>query len=156
MFHQNGLVRRNSAVEKRAMPTRTKLNSQNSGDELYESVFAVKTQCPDSGQWRSSCVRVLSCIWLCDLMDCNPPDSSVHGILQARILEWVAISSSRGSSQTRVQTKSPVSPALQVESLAIEAPGKPHFSYKHHIFIPRIFNKLISKKQVILTNELIL
>ena len=93
---------------------------------------------------------------LCDLMDCNPPDSSVHGILQARILEWVAISSSRGSSQTRVRTKSPVSPALQVESLAIEAPGKPHFSYKHHIFIPRIFNKLISKKQVILTNELIL
>ena len=50
MFQQNGLVRRNSAVEKRAIPTRTKLNSQNSGDELYESVFVVKTQCPDSGQ----------------------------------------------------------------------------------------------------------
>ena len=48
--------------------------------------------------------------------------------------------------------KSPVSPALQVESLPIEAPGKPHFSYKHHIFIPRIFNKSISQKQVILTN----
>ena len=36
-------------------------------------------------------------------MDCNPPGSSVHGILQARILEWVAISSSRGSSQPRDQ-----------------------------------------------------
>ena len=37
-------------------------------------------------------------------MDCSPPGSSVHGILQARILEWVAIFSSRGSSQLRDQT----------------------------------------------------
>ena len=35
---------------------------------------------------------------LCDLLDCRPPDSSVHGISQARILEWVAISFSRGPS----------------------------------------------------------
>ena len=40
-----------------------------------------------------------SCLTLCDPMDCSPPGSSVHGILQARILEWVAISFSRGSSQ---------------------------------------------------------
>ena len=40
-----------------------------------------------------------SCPTLCDPMDCSPPGSSVRGILQARILEWVAISSSRGSSQ---------------------------------------------------------
>ena len=44
------------------------------------------------------------CLTLCDSMDCSPPGSSVHGILQARILEWVAISSSRGSSQPRDQT----------------------------------------------------
>ena len=37
-------------------------------------------------------------------MDCSPPDSSVHGILQARILEWVAVPSSSGSSQCRDQT----------------------------------------------------
>ena len=37
----------------------------------------------------------------CNLMDCSPLDSSVHEILQARILEWVAIPVSRGSSQTR-------------------------------------------------------
>ena len=37
----------------------------------------------------------------CDPMDCSPPGSSAHGILQARILEWVAISSSRGSSWPR-------------------------------------------------------
>ena len=36
---------------------------------------------------------------LCDPMDCSPPGSSIHGILQARILEWVAISFSKGSSQ---------------------------------------------------------
>ena len=38
-----------------------------------------------------------SCPTLCDLMDCSPPGSSVHGILQAKILEWVANSFSRGS-----------------------------------------------------------
>ena len=38
-------------------------------------------------------------------MDCSPPGSSVHGILQARILEWVAISSSRESSQPRDRTQ---------------------------------------------------
>ena len=37
----------------------------------------------------------------CEPVDCSPPGSSVHGILQARILEWVAISSSRGSSRLR-------------------------------------------------------
>ena len=41
------------------------------------------------------------CPTLCDPIDCRPPGSSVHGILQTRIVEWVAISSSRGSSQTR-------------------------------------------------------
>ena len=40
----------------------------------------------------------------CNPMDCSLPSSSLHGILQARILEWVAVSSSRGSSQPRDQT----------------------------------------------------
>ena len=51
-----------------------------------------------------------SCPTLCDPMDCSLPGSSVPGILQARILEWVAISFSRGSSQPRVQTQ--VSPIV--------------------------------------------
>ena len=46
----------------------------------------------------------LSPVWLCDPMDCGPPGSSVHGILQARRLEWAAISSSKGSSWPRDQT----------------------------------------------------
>ena len=45
-----------------------------------------------------------SCPTLCDLMDYSSPVLSVHGILQARILEWVALPSSRGSSQSRDQT----------------------------------------------------
>ena len=45
------------------------------------------------------------CPTLCDPVDCSPPGSSVHGILQARILEWVAISFSRGSSGPRDQTQ---------------------------------------------------
>ena len=47
------------------------------------------------------CVCAQSYLTLCDTMDCSLPGSSVHGILQARILEWVAISFSRGSSQPR-------------------------------------------------------
>ena len=46
-----------------------------------------------------------SCPNLCDHMDCSPPGSSVHGILQARMLEWVAISVSRGSSRPRDWTQ---------------------------------------------------
>ena len=42
-----------------------------------------------------------SCPTLCDTMDCTPPASSICGILQARILEWVTVTSSRGSSQPR-------------------------------------------------------
>ena len=48
------------------------------------------------------CAKFLhSCPTLCDPMDCSPPSSSVQGILQARTLEWVAVPSSRGSSQSR-------------------------------------------------------
>ena len=54
------------------------------------------------------------CLTLCDPMDGSPPGSSVLGILQARILKWVAIPFSRGSSQPRDQTRSP---ALQTDTL---------------------------------------
>ena len=48
------------------------------------------------------CAKLLQlCLSLCDPMDCSPSDSSVHGILQARILEWVATPSSKGSSLFR-------------------------------------------------------
>ena len=50
------------------------------------------------------CLVAKSCPTLCDPMECSPPGSSVHGISQARIWEWVATSCSKGSSQPRGQT----------------------------------------------------
>ena len=49
----------------------------------------------------SACSVDQSCLTLCNPMDCSPLGSSVHGILLERILEWVAMPSSRGSSQPR-------------------------------------------------------
>ena len=58
--------------------------------------------CTNGGSYREVCVLVTqSCPMLCDPMDCSPPGSPVHEILQARILEWVAIPFSSGSSQPR-------------------------------------------------------
>ena len=51
------------------------------------------------------CLVIQSCLTLCDPMECRPPGSSVYEILQARILELVAMPSSRGSSQPRDQTQ---------------------------------------------------
>ena len=53
---------------------------------------------------------------LCNPMDCSPPGSSVHGILQARVLEWVAISFSRGSSQPRDRTWAAAAAAKSLRS----------------------------------------
>ena len=80
---------------------------------------------------------MFSCVWhvctqlyviLCDPMGCSSPGSSVLRISQAQILEWVAISSSRGSSQLRDEPASLTLPALQVDSLPLVPSGKP-FSY---------------------------
>ena len=51
--------------------------------------------------WNLVCLVTQSCPTLWDPLDCSPPGASVHGILHARILEWVAISFSRGSSWPR-------------------------------------------------------
>ena len=63
-----------------------------------------------------------SCPTLSDPMDRSLPGSSVHGIFQARVLEWVAFPFSRGSFNAGIE---PRSPALQVDSLSAEPPGKP-------------------------------
>ena len=54
--------------------------------------------------YNTYCLVAKSCLTLCDPMDCSRPGSPVHGILQARILKWVAMSFSRGSSWPRDQT----------------------------------------------------
>ena len=66
----------------------------------FRSFGTMRYQIKD--KWRL--MFVLSHAWLCDPTDYSPPGSSVHGILQARILEWVAIPFSRGSSRPRNQT----------------------------------------------------
>ena len=71
---------------------------------------------------RDMCLVAKSCSTLWDTMDCRLPGSSIHGISQARILEWVAISFSRGSSQPRDQT--PVS-CIADGFFTTEPPGKP-------------------------------
>ena len=69
------------------------------------------------GKWVSKVAQ--SCPTLCDHMDGSLPVSCVHGILQARVLEWVAISFSGGSSRLRDRTRSP---ALQADALPSEPP----------------------------------
>ena len=67
-----------------------------------------------------------SCPTLCDPMDCNLPGSSVHGILQARMLEWVAMPSSRGDlPNPGIEPMSPVSPALEADSLPLNHQRSP-------------------------------
>ena len=66
-----------------------------------------------------------SCPSLCNPKDYGPPGSSVHGILQARTLEWVAMLSSRGSSCPKDQPLSPGSPALQANCLLLSHQGSP-------------------------------
>ena len=79
----------------------------------------------------SICSVSQSCPTLCDPMDCSPPgSSSVHGILQARILEWVVISFSWRSSPPRIEFESLTTPALAAGFfLPLEATGKSHMSY---------------------------
>ena len=87
----------------------------------------------------------ISRVWLCNPMRCSPPGSSVHGILQARILGWIAMPSSKGSSWPRDRTQvshvscigrripgpgiKPVSPALAGRFLTTRPPGKPPFFF---------------------------
>ena len=59
---------------------------------------------------------------LCNPTYCSPPGSCVNGTLQAKILEWIAMSSSRGSSRPGTE---PRSPAFQADSLPFEPPAKP-------------------------------
>ena len=82
----------------------------------------------DTLSWCCSiCCRSVaqSCQSLCDPMDCSPPGSSVHGTLQARILECVAMPFSRDRPHPGIEPGSPVSPALAAGVFTTEPPGKP-------------------------------
>ena len=68
------------------------------------------------------CLVTQLCSTLCKPMDCSLPGSSVHGILQARILEWVAMPSSGDLPNPEIE---PRSPALKVDSSPSDPTGKP-------------------------------
>ena len=70
-----------------------------------------------------------SCPTLRDPMDCSPPGSSFHGIFQARVLEWIAISSPRDLPNPEIE---PGSPKLQEDSLPSEPPSKPKYVGKEN------------------------
>ena len=70
------------------------------------AAFVRNTLKPTSVMWENTSKQILVCVCSvvsdsCNSMDCNPPGSSVHGISQARILAWAAISFSRGSFPTQ-------------------------------------------------------
>ena len=75
---------------------------------------------------------VQSCLTVCDPMDCSLPRSSVHGIFQARVLEWVAIPSPGDLSDPGIE---PMSPVLQADSLPTELGEKP---YSQSILPPKV------------------
>ena len=73
----------------------------------FGSHYGLCPHCSALSLWCQSpccCLVTKLCPALCDPMDCSPPGSPVHGILQSRILEWVAISISRGSPWPRDRT----------------------------------------------------
>ena len=65
------------------------------GPKVLEK-FSVSTNISSLVKRTLMCLVAQLCLTLCDPMDCGPPGSSVHGILQARTLEWVAIPFSKG------------------------------------------------------------
>ena len=87
-----------------------------------------------------------SCPTLCEPMNYSLPVSSVHGILQARILEWVAMPSSRGSSGHRDQACVSYLLHWQVGSLPLAPPGKPlwDFSTTTQLFMVRLLAPLFT------------
>ena len=78
--------------------------------------------------WAALCVQLLGRIRLCDPVDCSPPGSSVHGTLQARILERVAISSSRRSSRPRDWTHDSLVSCFAGGFFVAELPGEAPYS----------------------------
>ena len=86
-----------------------------------------------SGMNEMFCVCVLvaqSCPTLCNPMDCNPPGSTVHGVSQARLLEQVAISFFRGSSQPSYQTHFFCVSCIAGKFFTPRAVGEAHLSHE--------------------------
>ena len=109
----------------------------------------------------SLCILVqllLSSLTLCDPIDCSLPGSSVYRILQARMLEWVAMPSSRGPSQPRDRFHVSCASFLhwQASSLPLVPPGMFPFSNNNQIFQPLLTPPCIRGNGPTLTFHLVL
>ena len=78
-----------------------KVSGRNVNNLRYVNVTTLKPESKEPLKGEESEVKSLIWVRLCDPMDCSLPGSSIHGISQARILEWLAISFSRRSSRPR-------------------------------------------------------
>ena len=87
------------------------------------------------------------CLTLCDPMDSSPPGSSVHGILQARILEWGAMPSSRGFSNPGIEPASLACPALAGGFFTTVSPGDQILNIQsfHSVWIHLFFISVFAK-----------
>ena len=94
-----------------------------------------------------------SCPTVCDHVDCSLSGSSVRGIFQVRVLEWIAVSFSRGFSRPRDRTGSP---ALQADALPSEPPGKPLCCWSFHIIKHTTDHELASRISMALSLQLII
>ena len=98
----HGRLRRKIDVTLMCLPPRPQ------GFTVYDpNVFFITVDLVEGFDFCNNCIREVaqSCPTLCEPMDCRLPGSSVHGIFQAIVLEWIAISFSRGSSQPRDRTQ---------------------------------------------------
>ena len=103
-----------------------------------------------STAWEAVCVCVWfaqSCLTLCNARNCSPPASSIHGILQARILKWVAMPSSRGSSQPRDQTCVSCGSWLAGGFFSTWEAHLPHTNYKYYLLILRSVTDVLRSYQ---------
>ena len=109
---------------------------------MFKIYFGVKLKESMSVEWEEEfqLISLHSCYCCCSVnkscpiqlpLDCGLPGSSIHGILQARILEWITITFSRGSSQLQLG-----SPTLKADSLSAEPSGKATVCYSLLKFIP--------------------
>ena len=96
---------------------------------LTSSRWAIQKELSYVSSGKLMSIHLFMCVWvaqqcliLCNPMDCGLPGPSVHGIPQARILEWIAIPFFRGSSWPSIKL---MSPTLHADSLPSEPPGKP-------------------------------
>ena len=108
LFLRGCHITSNSAIRGPARPSSGSSSSQHlhphlSSDSSWSLRF-ISDAPPSPSLWNVHAKPLQSCPTLCNPLDCGPPGSSVHGILQARILEWAAISFSRGSSGPRDRT----------------------------------------------------